>query len=295
MSRELLLDGVTVAVISAAIAVAADRLVAMTVFVPVVIATRTAIWMALRPRRAWRGELVFLAICTVIGGFNDWNTVVHHEVYAYAVPHFFPGISTIPLWMLLFWGMILRFLFTLTRWRGVHPPAAPRDTVRLGGRQFQSAGAKVALLLALVLITRQCIYRMYDDPVLSWLPFLLAGVLHLVLFPPSRMELRLAALTLVLGPAVEVLYIQVGGLHHYQLGWIGGVPLWIAVWWVVGVWVWSDLGWRIHRAVATPARAAYGGGPLRGATPRDPVRPHHHQRRADRKPHREIGHGGGAM
>jgi hypothetical protein len=250
MSRELILDGATIAVISAAICVAADQVAEMTVFVPSVIAARTVVWAALRGRGAWRGEVAFLAICAAIGGFNDWNTVVHHEVYAYTVPHFFPQLSSIPLWMLLFWGMILRFVFTLSRWRGLDPPAKPRDTVRLGRRHIQSPGLKVALLLALVLITRQCIYRTYDDPVLSWLPFLLAGVLYLALFPPTRTELRLGVFTLVLGPAVEVLYIQAGGLHQYELGWLGGVPVWIAIWWVVGVWVWSDLGWRIHRAVA---------------------------------------------
>ncbi|MBW2253463.1 MAG: hypothetical protein JRI25_02550 [Deltaproteobacteria bacterium] len=248
--RELLLDGATIVVISAAICMASDQVVAMTLLVPAVIAARTVVWVGMHGRGAWRGEVVFLAICTVLGGFNDWNTVVHHGVYAYTVPHFFPQLSSIPLWMLLYWGMILRFMFTLSRWRGLEPPVAPRDTVRLGRRRVHSAGVKVGLVLALVLVTRQCIYRTYDDPVLSWLPFLLAGALYLVLFPPARAELRLAALTLVLGPAVEVLYIQVGGLHQYALGWIGGVPVWIAVWWVVAVWVWGDLGWRIHRAVA---------------------------------------------
>jgi len=250
--REIALDGATIAVVSSAICLAADRVALMTVLLPSVIAVRTALWAWWHRGEGWRGEVAFLAICTAIGGFNDWNTVVHHRVYAYTVPHLLPAVSSIPLWMLLYWGMILRFLFTLTRWRVMAPRARPSDAVRLGVRRADSPALKVALQLVLVVVTRQCIYRTHDDPVWSWVPFLVAGALYLALFPPGRAELRLAAMALVLGPAVEVLYIQVGGLHRYALGWVGGVPLWIALWWVVGAWVWSDLGWRLHRWLDAP-------------------------------------------
>jgi len=105
------------------------------------------------------------------------------------------------------------------------------------------------LLLLLALGTRQTIYRFYDDPLWSWLPFAAALALYPLLFGLTRHEARLAGLTLAVGPLVEVLYIQVGGLHRYPLGWIGGVPLWIALWWVLAVLLWRDLGSRIQSAL----------------------------------------------
>lgn len=55
----------------------------------------------------------------------------------------------------------------------------------------------------------------------------------------------MCVLVLALGAIVEVAYIQGGGLHRYHLGWIGGVPLWIALWWPLAVLVWGDLARRL--------------------------------------------------
>jgi len=48
----------------------------------------------------------------------------------------------------------------------------------------------------------------------------------------------------------------VGGLHHYALGWFAGVPLWIAPWWLLGLLVWKDLGWRLLATLHVRLRAS---------------------------------------
>jgi len=118
----------------------------------------------------------------------------------------------------------------------------------------ESAPLKVALELALVLATRQTIYRLYLDPVFSWLPFLLALAVFAALFRPDRHDGKLLLIFLAGGPLIEVLYIQVGALHAYHLGWLGGVPLWIALWWLLIVLIWKDLAFRMERALRTRFR-----------------------------------------
>ena len=54
-----------------------------------------------------------------------------------------------------------------------------------------TAWLRVAAMLVLVLATRQSIYRLYLHPVGSWLPFLLALMVYLLLFRPSRHDFRL--------------------------------------------------------------------------------------------------------
>lgn len=253
--RALAIEATAVGLVSAAIITASDRVLLMNALVPAVIVARTAAVLALP--RVERGttvpvELALLGVCTVLGGGNDWLSVVHHGVYDYDVPVLFPELGAIPLWMLLYWGLVLRAIATLTRWRGLDPPERPRDAVRLGPWRRESAPLKLTLQLALVVGTRQAIYRFHHDPILSWLPFAAALALYVLLFGLDRHERRLALLFLVGGPLVEVLYIQLGGLHRYPLGWLGGVPLWIALWWVLAVWVWKDLTrlpdrWRAAR------------------------------------------------
>jgi hypothetical protein len=247
--RAFATDLAAVAAVGAGICVASDRLVLMTLLVPVVVVLRFVAWarvaVAERGGIALRGELLFFTACLGLGAFNDWNTVVRHGVYDYDVPHFFPAVSSIPLWMLLYWGLILRFTTSLCGWSGLGLVTGPSDEVRLGRRLVSSYRIKVAVELFLVLATRQLLYRHYLDPVFSWLPFALALLVYAALFGLSPRERRLAVIAAVAGPAVEIAFIHLGGLHHYRLGWFGGVPLWIVLWWVLAVLIWNDLSPRL--------------------------------------------------
>ena len=253
--RALAVELTALATVSVAICLASHRLALMSVLVPLVLAARMVCWRRL-PRGERGGlshgaELALFGLCTVLGAFNDWNSVVHHRIYDYGVPHAFPGFSTIPLWMLAYWGLILRAVATLARYRGIAPAPTPRNLVRLTQRlTWRSPALKVALQLALVLATRQLIYRNYLHPLWSWLPFAAALALYALLFRPRRSEGLLAGLFVAGGPLVEVLYIQLAGLHRYHLGWLGGVPLWIALWWVLAVLIWGDLSLRVQLLLA---------------------------------------------
>ena len=263
--RLVALDAAVVALVSAGICLASDQLLFMTILVPAVILARFLVLAALaRPEAvSLKAELVFFLVCTCLGAFNDWNSVCNHRIYDYTVPHYL-DLSTIPLWMLLFWGMILRFIARLARWEALSPPAAPSDRVGLGGLAVDSGLVKVATQLVLVLVTRQAIYRFFGDPILSWLPFAGALLLYLLLCRVDRHDLALLAIFLVGGPLIEVLYIQVGGLHAYKLGWFGGVPLWIVLWWLVIVLIWKDLAIRIERWAAGREPGPGGARPANG-------------------------------
>ncbi len=225
-----------------------DRTAWMSALVAAAFVGRTLAWATLprKERGPVSAELVFLAVCTLAGGFNDWNSVVRHGVYDYTVAVWWPEASTIPLWMLAFWGLILRSVYALTRWSRLGPPEGPVDTVHVGGRAMRSAALKVGVLLTLTLVTRQCIYRLWDDPWLSFLPFAAALLAYVALCRPGRHDGLLVGVFLAVGPAVEVLYIGIGGLHRYEHGVLAGVPVWIALWWLLAVLVWKDLGARLH-------------------------------------------------
>lgn len=195
-------------------------------------------------------EAVFHGGLALLGGFNDWNSVCAHRIYDYTVPVDLPEWSTIPTWMLVYWGQILRLIATVARWHRLGPPPAARDTVWLGARPVESAPLKIVLELTLLVVTRQCIYRLWADPLWSWLPFASALVAGAVLFRPGRWELRLIALVMAAGPLAEVAYIA-AGLHRYALGWFGGVPLWIVLWWGLAVLLFSDLATRALSQLAT--------------------------------------------
>lgn len=229
-----------------------QRLPIMTALVPLIMALRMVAYARLpeaeRPLPA-RAELALYLGCSLLGGFNDWNTVVRKGVYAYTVPTDLPGISTIPIWMLLFWGPILRLVLTLASWSRVGAGELLGDAVHLPGRRLESAPLRILLLLGLVLCTRLAIYRLYLDPVLSFLPFALAIALHALLFRPGPGARFLALLFLTCGGAVEALLIQLGRLHHYELGWLAGVPLWIVLWWALAVLIWGELGSRLVRVL----------------------------------------------
>jgi hypothetical protein len=265
----LAIDATAIAAVSLAICAASHRLLFMTLAVPVVIALRFALWMRLPIDQRWTphlsAEVAFFVACTLLGSANDWNSVVRHHVYDYDVPAEFPSVTTIPLWMLLYWGLIVRAAASLSQWLRSSPAEQPRNDTHIGRRVIVSAGLKVFLLGTLVVVTRQLIYRYSREPVLSWFPFAVALLLYAMLFRPGRRERVLGFVALVGGPAIEMLYIHVGHLHHYQLGWIGGVPLWIVLWWVLAMWVWSDLSLRVQLLIAgrlplrrllTPARPA---------------------------------------
>ena len=247
--KEVALDLALILTISAAICLFADQLVLMTVLVPVLLVARMVFWVFFTGSQARRlsRELIFFGICILLGAFNDWNSVVRHQIYEYTVPHFFPGFSTIPIWMLLYWGAILRFLATAASWPGLGAPFEVDNHTRLGRHTSSSPKLKIVVLLLLVLATRQSIYQFFADPILSWLPFAVALLAYVLMFGLDAYRLRLVMFMAVLGPAIEILYIQVGHLHQYQLGWIVGVPLWIQLWWLLGILVWSDLSRRMIR------------------------------------------------
>ncbi len=253
--RAFAIDAAAIACVSVAIMVASHQLAFMTAFVPAVVCVRFLLWARLPEHErggGLGGELVFFLLCTALGGFNDWNSVVRHRIYDYAPPGYFPELTTIPLWMLLYWGMILRFLATLFHWRRLDDRPAPRNDVYLPGRHVTSPALRVAVLLALVAVTRQFIYRYYADDVWSWVPFAVALVLYALLTRPDRRERLLIVMFATGGPLVEVAYIQLGDLHHYQLGWLGGVPLWIALWWVLSAMIWRDVSTRIRLRLSPP-------------------------------------------
>ena len=248
--RAMAVDAAAIAVVSAAILSIPNRVALMSALVALVFLLRMWAWwrLPLAERGPLASEAVFLAVCTLIGGFNDWNSVVRHDIYDYRVAVWWPELSTIPLWMLAFWGLILRSLFSLSRWHRLDPPADVHSTVAIGQRRWHSPPAKVAALLLLTFATRQCIYGFWADPWLSWLPFVAALLAYNLLFRPGVHDRRLVAVIVVVGPVIEGLYIGVGGLHHYALGWLAGVPLWIALWWLLAVLVWKDLGARLWLA-----------------------------------------------
>ena len=245
-NRLFFLDVAVILIVSTLITVAAQHLVFMSVAVPLLLLARFALLAAWAKAEGFslRAEVVLFLICTGLGAFNDWNSVCNHKIYDYTVPHEF-AFSTIPIWMLLFWGMILRSFLRLSRWPALNPPDAPDDSVHLGFSVLKNPWLKIAIEIVLVMATRQSIYRLYLDPVWSWLPFALAVIIFVLLFRPDRHDWKLVAAIVVLGPGAEVLYIAVAHLHRYHLGWFFGVPLWIVLWWVLGVLAGKDLGLRL--------------------------------------------------
>ncbi len=245
--RAFAVDAGAVTLISVAICLVSDRLAWMSVIVPLLIALRLALWLAL-PRSErdldGRAELAFFALATLIGGFNDWNSVTRHRIYDYTVPTDLPGVSDIPIWMLLYWGLILRFVITVFHWRRTGIERA-LPTLRWRGRAIGGSALRVAFLLGLTLVTRQSIYRLYEHPIGSWLPFLLAIGVGVLLLGLNNRRLGMLGLVIAVGPLVEMSYINVGNLHAYHLGWLGGVPLWIALWWGLAALVWEDVGTRV--------------------------------------------------
>lgn len=244
--REMAVELAVMVIVSAAILLGSGNLAFMTGVVGSVMVARSCLRYALGVDRGrFVREWIWLAACVLVGGGNDWNTVVNHGVYTYTVPGGWGAEDAIPVWMLLYWGLILRFMISLFRWRRLDPDPKWSDGVRLGWGSIRSARVKIAVQLGLVMATRQAIYHLYGDPLWSWLPFAVALVVYFALFGSSRAERRLVAAIAVVGPVVEATYIGVGHLHRYELGVVMGVPIWIALWWVLGTLVLRDLSLRI--------------------------------------------------
>jgi len=239
------LDTMAVAAVSVLICLASHELSFMSIAVPAIIVMRFIALAAVSPKPI-KAEILFFLVCAILGAFNDWNSVCRREIYEYTVPHEWE-FSTIPGWMLLFWGMILRLIARVARWKLLGPPPAVSDHIGIGPWKASSGAAKVAVELVLVFATRQAIYQYYSDPVFSWLPFLAALAVFFIVIGLSRHDWKFLVLVATAGTAVEVLYIQVGHLHQYHLGWIGGVPLWIVLWWCLGALIWKDISFRIER------------------------------------------------
>ncbi len=252
-SARVLVDGLIVGSIGVAICLAGQHLAFMTGLVALAFVFR--VLLAPQLGGSMGRELALLGICTAVGAANDWNTVVLHDVYSYDVPSALPVHGAIPVWMLLYWGLILRFVSSLGRWPALGPEG-PADQVGLPGRRWIHPVGRLGVQLVLVLATRQAIYRFFDDPVLSWLPFAGAAVLWWLLLGLSAHDSRLALLAVTVGTASEAALITVGGLHRYELGLIGGVPLWIILWWPLAVLVWKDIGGRIETALQGSAAAS---------------------------------------
>jgi hypothetical protein len=256
--RAIALDVLLVAGITLLVCFFSREPAVMGMAVAAAFALRLAVWSRLPAGErdlSFSQELVFFGACVVIGAFNDWNTVVLRGVYRYTVPAELPALSTIPIWMLAYWGIILRLMSGLSRWRRLRLPPLP-DTVGLGPWRHRSVSLRFVLIALLVVVTRASIFRHYEHPLLSWLPFALALVIAAVVLRPGARRLAIALTASVLGTLVESLYVRVAGLHFYELGWLGGVPLWIALWWALATLLWGELTTRvISSRSALPATA----------------------------------------
>jgi len=241
------IDAGIIAVVSVAICVAADQLLFMSIFMPLIIAARMLLLYALRQREEihFRAELLFFIICTLLGAYNDYSSVCVKGIYDYTVPHAFSW-STIPLWMLLYWGMILRTFARFARWKALKPPDAPSNAIGFTFWHSNNVALKIGFALILIFATRHQIYQYYLHPLWSWLPFFLALLAYLLVCWPTRHDLKLMAIVLPVGPLMEMLYINIGNLHRYHLGVAGGVPIWIILWWLLIILIWKDFALRME-------------------------------------------------
>ncbi|MBZ0272826.1 hypothetical protein K8I61_12380 [bacterium] len=242
--RAALLDAAVTAAGSVLIGAFAHRLPVMSVAIPILLAARMIAWARLPASEREHGfgaEAALYAACVVIGAANDWNTVVRHGVYEYTVPSDLGAFSSIPAWMLLFWGQILRSLASLSRWTRLGPDTSPKSLRVWRGAQIGGRAARLAFILLVTIATRQAIYRFHLHPIWSWLPFSLALAVYVFAMRPSLRHLRVASLLVVAGPAVEAIFIRVVGLHRYDLGWLFGVPLWIVLWWALAAMILAEL------------------------------------------------------
>lgn len=243
-----IIDLMVIVIISVSISLTSHHLLWMTIFVPAILFLRLVVLASLKQKEDvhLKGELLFFFICILIGAFNDWNSVCNKQIYDYTVPVYFPEIFCIPIWMLIYWGMILRFITRMARWTGISKEIELSNKVGIGKYYIANPYVKIGLELVLVLGTRQTIYYFYLDPYWSWIPFLVAVLLFLIVFYPSKGDYLLIVIFLIGGPAIEILYIKAGNLHQYHMGWVWGIPLWLILWWVLSVLIWKDISLRVE-------------------------------------------------
>lgn len=249
------IDFITILIISLAICLASHELVFMSFFVPLVILMRFVLIdrMVNKTEINIKTEIPFFILITLLGAFNDWNSVSNKKIYDYTVPHYFE-FSSIPMWMLIYWGMILRAIYSFSKWSFLKPQAKLNNIIGLKKYQITNPGLKIISELMLVFITRQFIYKYYLDPILSWIPFVIALIIWLLFFKVNRHDIKLLFVFLLVGPLVEIIYIKIGHLHYYHLGLIYGVPVWIIIWWLIIVLIWKDLAPRMEYFIAEAFR-----------------------------------------
>lgn len=248
-NRLVALDAMAIFLVSLGICLFDHNLIFMSAFVPTVYIGRL-IGTALLAKKEGvniKAEVLFLILCTLLGGFNDWNSVCNKEIYSYTVPHFFKW-STVPLWMLLFWGLILRFMARICRWQALNPP--DKTSNRIGHRawNFENPKLKILIEILILIASRQAIYRLFNDPVFSWLTFVAALFVYFFIFQVTKHDLKILALSLLAGPLVEIFYIQIGRLHSYPLDVLAGLPFWLVLWWGLAILIWKDLSFRIENS-----------------------------------------------
>ena len=225
--RPLFIDLAVNGLICVLIILFSQQLFVMTLSVASIIILRKFAFYKLVPGCNMKHEILFFTICTVIGSFNDWNSVEVRKIYNYTVPTLYPQLSTIPFWMFLFWGVILKTVSELS--------------VFLKKSEINSSGRSVLLLLGLVVCTRLCIYSFYMRDTLSWLSFLIALITYFAVFGFNKTKILMAILISIIGTSVESILINFGKLHYYHLGVLAGVPIWIALWWSLIALIWIDV------------------------------------------------------
>ncbi|MBT3981774.1 MAG: hypothetical protein HOE90_10500 [Bacteriovoracaceae bacterium] len=249
--KSLLVDTFVIVAISILICFFSKKLLLMSIVVPLILAVRL-IYTLIRFDEK-KQEIILYTICTILGAFNDWNSVVGKGVYDYHAPVYFPEFSTIPIWMLLYWGMILRYMAAVAWWPGLGKDVELKNEVHLGSKVWKSTPTKIILQLAIVFVTRQFIYHYYLDSVLSFAPFVVALILYSLIFRPNKREIKLGLLCISLGTVVEILYIGAGDLHYYHHGILFGVPIWISLWWSLSVIIWKDIYKLIEQKISSPS------------------------------------------
>lgn len=243
-AHEVVADFIAVIVISALILLSVDNEMIMSVVVASVVVWRNLIYPLIK-KDSLSSSLVFYIICVLLGGFNDWRSVDVKKIYEYHAPTSFPDFSSIPLWMYLYWGIILCLMSRLGRWNWGRSYVNSDELLPWFKKGLTSPVMKILGQLLLIFITRQTIYTNYLDPFYSWFPFVVAIVAYVIVFRVNVQDILFFFTAIILGTIVESAYITLANLHFYHLGIIYGVPVWITLWWGLSVLIWRDLSYRI--------------------------------------------------
>lgn len=196
---------------------AEDRPVVMWAWVLGAVAVRLVLLP--RPRDSW-----VLAAGIVLGGGSDLLTVTR-GVYAYGASDFLPW--AMPAWMFVFWGHV--FLFT----RSVG--SLPVFRTRLPADGAFRGGRLLMLDLVTVVVLKTCFYALASSsPARAAIAGAMVIAVRYALVFPTRGELALATVAVVVGPWVEGQLIGTG-LYGYRHGVFFGVPIWLVEWWFFAV------------------------------------------------------------